>query len=482
MGVECSPKCGNCLCRTCPIGGKSYTLKEERELNIIKENLVFKNDHWVATYPWKRSPKSLPDNYNYAMKALQRTEKQLSRDTVWKEKYSAQIHDMLDRNAARKLTLKEINSYKGPKHYIAHHAVLKPDSKTTPIRIVFNSSHNYRGHILNDYWSKGPEAFINYLFGILIKFRDNWVGFIGDIKKMYNSVSICELDQHCHRFLWRDVETWRDPDIYVLTTVTMGDRPAGTIATVALYKTAELSEESYPLESKIIKESSYIDDIVDSVRDFEEAKRVTRNINKILQVGNFQMKEWVISGSPKENLSINQSENERVLGIFWNPSEDCFYFKTNFKISKKKDIVKVDGIENDLNIMSDNLTKRIVISQLNGIFDPLGLLTPFTVKGKILMRKLWQLKYDWDTPLCEKLREEWTLFFQDMLEIAKLKFSRCVKPVQAIKNPILVIFSDASEHAFGACAYVRWELQNGTFKSALLTSKTRVSPLKTETI
>ena len=98
------------------------------------------------------------------------------------------------------------------------------------------------------------------------------------------------------------------------------------------------------------------------------------------------------------------------------------------------------------------------------------------------MRTLWQLKYDWDTPRCEKLREEWTLFFQDMLEIAKLKFSRCIKPLKATKNPILVIFSDASGHAFGACAYVRWELQNGTFKSALFTSKTRVSPLTTETI
>ena len=82
----------------------------------------------------------------------------------------------------------------------------------------------------------------------------------------------------------------------------------------------------------------------------------------------------------------------------------------------------------------------------------------------------------------QKLREEWTQFFQDMLEIANLKFSRCVKPLQAPKNPNLVIFSDASENAFGACAYVRWELHNGTFKSALLTSKTRVSPLKTEII
>ena len=65
---------------------------------------------------------------------------------------------------------------------------------------------------------------------------------------MYNSVSICELDHRCHRFLWRDVGTWRDPDIYALTAITMGDRPAGTIATVALYKTAELSEEFYPFE------------------------------------------------------------------------------------------------------------------------------------------------------------------------------------------------------------------------------------------
>ena len=190
---------------------------------------------------------------------------------------------------------------------------------------------------------------------------------------------------------------------HLRTTVTMGDRPAGTIATVALYKTAVLSEEFYPFESKIIKESPHMDDIVDSVRDLEEAKRVTRNINTILQVGNFHMKEWVISGSPKENLSINRSENERVLVIFWNPNEDYFYFKTNFKISKKKDMVKVDGIENDLNIISDNLTNRIVISQLYGIFGPLGLPAPFTVKGKILMRKLWQLKYDWDTPLCAKI-------------------------------------------------------------------------------
>ena len=115
MGVECNPKCGNCLCRKCPIGGKSYTLKEERELNIIKENLVYNGGYWVATYPWKRSPKLLPDNYDYVLKALRRTEKQLCCDETWKKTYVDQIQDMLDRKAARKLTSQEIRSYKGPK-------------------------------------------------------------------------------------------------------------------------------------------------------------------------------------------------------------------------------------------------------------------------------------------------------------------------------------------------------------------------------
>ena len=54
--------------------------------------------------------------------------------------YQKQIQDMVDREVARKLTLKELKEYKGPIYYISHHEFLKPDSKSTPVRIVFNSS------------------------------------------------------------------------------------------------------------------------------------------------------------------------------------------------------------------------------------------------------------------------------------------------------------------------------------------------------
>jgi len=46
LGVECSPKCRSCRCRKCPIGGKQFHLKEEREQHQIEEGLSYKGDHW----------------------------------------------------------------------------------------------------------------------------------------------------------------------------------------------------------------------------------------------------------------------------------------------------------------------------------------------------------------------------------------------------------------------------------------------------
>ena len=69
---------------------------------------------------------------------------------------------------------------------------------------------------------------------------------IGDIKKMYHTVEIKTTEQHTHRFLWRDMDRTRQPDTYVIQRVSFGDKPSGTIATVALRKTAEMGQDKYP--------------------------------------------------------------------------------------------------------------------------------------------------------------------------------------------------------------------------------------------
>lgn len=55
-----------------------------------------------------------------------------------------------------------------------------------------------------------------------IRFRQMSVAFAGDISKMYNSRWVLEKrSTHSHRFLWGDIDTQREPDHYVLQTVTL---------------------------------------------------------------------------------------------------------------------------------------------------------------------------------------------------------------------------------------------------------------------
>ena len=138
-------------CGKCSLGAKDYTIQEERELELIEPNLTFNSEDntWTVEYPWIKDPNNLPDNRKVAMAKLAATERRLRKNADHAKVYDEQIKDMVARNVARKLSKEELTNYTGPTHYIAHHEVLKSESKSTPVRIVFNSSANYMGHVLN---------------------------------------------------------------------------------------------------------------------------------------------------------------------------------------------------------------------------------------------------------------------------------------------------------------------------------------------
>ena len=49
------------------------------------------------------------------------------------------------------------------------------------------------------------------------------------------------------------------------------------------------------------------------------------------------------------------------------------------------------------------LTKRMILSQVNGIYDPLGIATPFTVCAKFMLRRSSVNNMDWDDPIPERV-------------------------------------------------------------------------------
>jgi hypothetical protein len=162
MGVEVKP----CVCEADKI-----SQVEREEARVIAASCKKSGNQWVIPYPWIKDPNLLPDNKFQAIKRLEATERRLMKNKDHAEAYDKQIKEMECMKFARKLSQQEIDNYKGPVHYIAHHGVERPENKSTPLRIVFNSSSIYHGHRLNDYWLKGPDL-LNNLFGVILRFRD----------------------------------------------------------------------------------------------------------------------------------------------------------------------------------------------------------------------------------------------------------------------------------------------------------------------
>ena len=217
--------------------------------------MEFVDDHHEVYYPWIQDPNLLLDNRMAAAAMLSSTERRLGKNPELAKAYSKQIQDLLDRRVAIKLTNTEMREYSGPVHYLSHHEVINKEKQSTPLRIVFNASANYKGQILNDFWAKGPDLLNNPL-GIVMRFREEQFVMVGDIKKMYHSVKLKPgVDWHTHRFLWRDLDHTKEPETYVLTSPSFGDRPAGTIAAVALKKTAEMGSENTPRQLQFCKKT-----------------------------------------------------------------------------------------------------------------------------------------------------------------------------------------------------------------------------------
>ena len=407
------------------------------------------------------------------MAILVSTERRLMNNKDTMQLYAAQIKDMLERKVARKLSDQEIRDYGGPIYYLPHHEILKPESSSTPCRIVFNSSCKLRGHILNDYWAKGSSQ-INNLCGILVRFRERYVGAVADISKMYHAIKIGLLDQHTHRFLWRDFNEHCKPDTFVMTSVSFGDRPSGSISIMALKKTADMADSEYTQAREIIKNNSYVDDIIDSFDDDKSYSIITSQINKILLKGNFKIKEWISSASKGckvdiEGLAYNKTRDysndsddshkdssQKVLGVYWYPETDCFLFSVNLNLKCKRRSRQVNQslkLHDIVNGLPMRLTKRLIFSWINGLFDPLGLIAPFIIRAKILMRQLWlgeNKPLGWDDPITTTLQSLWHALFLDMFEVENIYFKRCIKPIDvSTERPVLLIFCDSSETAFG---------------------------------
>ena len=93
-----------------------------------------------ASYPWTEDVVKLRDNIGQVISFQSSVERKLLRDKSLLDAYNSELQKFIERGAIVRLSQEEIESYSGPVSYVSHHAVFKPGSASTPLRIVTNTS------------------------------------------------------------------------------------------------------------------------------------------------------------------------------------------------------------------------------------------------------------------------------------------------------------------------------------------------------
>ena len=114
----------------------------------------------------------------------------------------------------------------------------------------------------------------------------------------------------------------------------------------------------------------------------------------------------------------------------------------------------------------------VLLSQNSSIFEPLGLCTPVTVKGRILPSEIWKMRLNWDEKIPLNFRLIWNKLYQDLVSLDCLRLRRFV--VDPSTSASLSVFCDDSQRF---AAYI---FQRGS--ASLVFSKAKVAPLIKKTL
>lgn len=442
-------------------------IEEQLAMKKAENSIKYENNMYRIGVPWKNNEPSLPENYEMAFHRLQNTERRLQKSQDIATQYKQCIDQYIEKGYVRKVTEYEQNK---SKWYLPHFPVIRPDKDTTKTRIVFDASAKCEGVSLNDTIHQGPKL-QRELFDVLLRFRRFPVAIVCDIAEMYLRIGIAPEDKPYHRFLWRGMNQCHSPDVYEFDRVVFGVNSSPFQAQYVSQQHAKKYQDEFPMAAETVLKSTYMDDSMDSVLNEEQGIELYKQLSQLWSKAGMHARKW-LSNSKRVLMEIPQQDRKsevdldsghlpsaKTLGVWWLTGQDVFSYREN-------------GPDNDM-----VYTKRNFLKKIATLFDPIGLLAPFTVRAKLLLQDMWTAGVDWDEELNDSLINSARTWFGELSELTQIEIPRCLSEKQKTVDTMqLHTFVDASEHAYGAVVYARYTYQDGSISSNIVAAKTRVAP------
>ena len=433
------------------------------------------------TIPWKAG-----DKPNFRCNRIQVKRRQ--EDTLNKlpperlEKVRAIFQNYLEKDYVRKLEPHEI--FDEETRYLPFFCVCDETKDTTPVRVVWDCRAIYHGRSLNSEIEDTPNR-LQDLFRVLLRLRRYQYTITSDVSEMFLRVRLDPKDRPYHRFVF-------DGDDYIWNSILFGNVSSPNGSQKVLSSVCDLFGKDYPEAEETLRHSLYMDDASDSRPTEEKALATAQQLIGLLDKCTMPIHKFYSNSKlviqnldPKllaKQITIGENsidvETGKILGMCYNasPEEDYLSFTGKFKSirewTNKASVTKVE---------KGKWTKRHVARAAASIYDPHGLISPFTVRSKIILQEIWKHKeLDWDDILPEEICFNWEQWMEQVFVIPLIKIERWHHDEP--KSTIQVhTFCDASEEGMCCATYIRVK-KGRQVHVCLAAAKSRVSPLKAETI
>ena len=107
------------------------------------------------------------------------------------------------------------------------------------------------------------------------------------------------------------------------------------------------------------------------------------------------------------NLELERLTTENALGLKWNIEEDKFVWEVLEKILKQENKKPV--------------IRRGIVFAVYSLFNPLGFITLYVMKARLLLQTFSRKKLSWDDPLEEANNGQWKRWLDDLPKLQEIQ-------------------------------------------------------------